>query len=124
MMLDATDFSSMSELDMFLEAHALRTPPEEPEQLSSSSEQISGSSDPEIVISIDEGVLGVLLSLKMAVEQAGPRAAGTAVYWSQFAAKIEAHIESDGYLDPYIRGCLVKAKGIANPQQFEGLVYG
>lgn len=123
-LLDATDFSSMSELDMFLEAHALRTPPEEPEQLSSSSEQISGSSDPEIVISIDEGVLGVLLSLKMAVEQAGPRAAGTAVYWSQFAAKIEAHIESDGYLNPYIRGCLVKAKGIANPQQFEGLVYG
>lgn len=123
-LLDATDFSSMSELDRFLEAHALRPPPEESDPLSSSAEQTFGSSGSEIVISIDEDVLGVLLSLKLAVEQAGPRAAGTAVYWSEFAAKVEAHIESDDFLDPYIRSCLVKAKGIANPQQFEGLVCG
>jgi len=123
-LLDATDFSSMSELDRFLEAHALRSLPEEPDPQSSSAEQTSGSSDSEIVISIDEGVLGVLLSLKLAVEKAGPRARETAVYWSEFAAKVESYIESDDFADPYIRSCLVKARGAANPQQFEGLVCG
>lgn len=121
-LLDATDFNSMSELDQFLEAHALRPFPEEPGPLTSSAEQALEATGSEIVISLDEGVLAVLLSLKLAVENAGPRAAGTAVYWSEFAAKVEAHIESDDFLDPYIRSCLVKARGIANPQQFEGLV--
>lgn len=122
--LDATDFNSMSELDRFLEAHALRALPEESGPLTSSAEQAFEATGSEIVISLDEGVLGVLLSLKLAVENAGPRAAGTAVYWSEFAAKVESHIESDDFLDPYIRSCLVKARGIANPQQFEGLVCG
>ena len=123
-LLDATDFNSMSELDRFLEVHALRPLPEEPDPLSSSAEQIFDSSDSEIVISIDEGILGVLLSLKLAVEKAGPRAGETAVYWSEFAAKVESHIGSDDFADPYIRSCLVKARGVANPQQFEGLVCG
>ncbi|MEH6387096.1 MAG: hypothetical protein V7772_04375 [Pseudomonas profundi] len=114
----------MSELDRFLEAHALRALPEQSGPLISSAEQAFEATGSEIVISLDEGVLGVLLSLKLAVENAGPRAAGTAVYWSEFAAKVESHIESDDFLDPYIRSCLVKARGIANPQQFEGLVCG
>lgn len=123
-LLDATDFNSMSELDRFLEAHAPQSLPEEPDPLSSSAEQTFDSSDSEIVISIDEGILGVLLSLKLAVEKAGPRVGETAVYWSEFAAKVESHIESDDFADPYIRSCLVKARGVANPQQFEGLVCG
>ncbi|WP_420390545.1 hypothetical protein [Marinobacter sp.] len=123
-LLDATDFNSMSELDRFLEAHALRPLPEEPDPQSSSAEQTFDSSDSEIVISIDEGVLGVLLSLKLAVEKAGPRAGETAVYWSEFAAKVESHIESDDFADPYIRSCLEKAREVANPQQYEGLVCG
>ncbi|MEH6388459.1 MAG: hypothetical protein V7772_11370 [Pseudomonas profundi] len=49
-LLDATDFNSMSELDRFLEAHALRPLPEEPDPLSSSAEQIFDLSDSEIVI--------------------------------------------------------------------------
>jgi len=123
-LLDATDFSSMIELERFLEAHALRSLPEVPDPQSSSTEQTSGLSASEIVISINEEVLGVLLSLKLAVEKAGPRARETAVYWSEFAAKVESYIESDDFADPYIRSCLVKARGTAKPQQFEGLVCG
>ncbi|MFS7187926.1 hypothetical protein AB6848_20890 [Serratia proteamaculans] len=123
-LLDATDFKSMSELDQFLGIHALRILPEATGSEDSSVEKELDTSGSEILISLDEEILSVLLSLKLAVENAAPYATGTAVYWSEFAAKVESHIESDDFLDPYIRKCLVNARKIVNPQQFEALIYG
>lgn len=123
-LLDASDFNCMSELDQFLGIHALRILPDSTSSQDSSVEKELDVSDPEIIISLDEEILSVLLSLKLAVEKAGPHATGMALYWSEFTARVESHIESDDFLDPYIRNCLVNARKIANPQQFEALVYG
>ncbi|OKB66585.1 hypothetical protein BHU62_12000 [Serratia marcescens] len=122
-LLDATDFKSISELDQFLKIHTLRVFPDVSGAMNGAAEQELAVPGAEIVISLDEEILGVLLSLKLAVENAGPRATGTAVYWSEFAVKVESHIESDDFSDPYIRSFLVKARRIANPKQFEELVY-
>jgi hypothetical protein len=123
-LLDATDFNSMDELDRFLKEHALRALPEDAGSQTSSVEKTPGALESEIVISLDERVLAVLLSLKMTVDKVGLRAGGTALYWSEFATKVAAHIESDDFADPYVRNCLEKARGLANQQQFEGLVSG
>ncbi|GAB2930873.1 hypothetical protein GCM10011328_12320 [Hafnia psychrotolerans] len=122
-LLKATDFDSMSELNQFLERHALRAPPEVTDSLNNSVEQGLDALGSEIIISIDEEILTVLISLRLAVENAGPCAAGTAIYWSEFTARVESHIESDDFPDPYLRSCLIKAKMLANPQQFASLVY-
>lgn len=122
-LLKATDFDSMSELNQFLETHALRTAPEVTDSLNHSVEQELDAPDSEIIISLDEEILRVLISLRLAVENAGPCAAGTAIYWSEFTARVESHIESHDFPDPYLRNCLVKARRVANPQQFESLVY-
>lgn len=122
-LLKATDFNSMNELNQFLETHALRMHPEITDSFNHSSEQELDVSDSEIIISLDEEILRILISLRMAVENAGSCALGTAIYWSEFASRVESHIESHDFPDPYLRSCLVKARLGANPQQFEGLVY-
>lgn len=122
-LLKATDFDSMSELNQFLKTHALRILPEVTDSLNHSIEQELDEPGSEIIISLDEEILRVLISVRLAVENAGPCAAGTAIYWSEFTAMVESHIESDDFPDPYLRSCLVKARRGANPQQFESLVY-
>ncbi|EQA0897495.1 hypothetical protein A6C84_003073 [Escherichia coli] len=123
LLLKATDFDSMSELNKFLEKYALRAPPKVTDSLNHSGEQELGASGSEIIISLDEEILRILISLRLAVENAGPCAAGTAIYWSEFITRVESHIESHDFPDPYLRNCLVKARRGANPQQFENLVY-
>ncbi|HGH5397457.1 TPA: hypothetical protein ACJI3N_004022 [Raoultella planticola] len=123
-LLNATDFKSMNELDQFLGLYALQILPEAVDSSDTSCEEELGVSDSEIIISLDEEILSVLLSLKIAVENAGPHANGMAVYWSEFTARVESLIESDDFFDPYIRSCLVKARKMVNPQQFGTLVYG
>ncbi|VEB97395.1 Uncharacterised protein [Cedecea lapagei] len=122
-LLKATDFDSMTELNKFLEKYALRALPEVTEPLNHSAEPELGASGSEIIISLDEEILRILISLRLAVENAGPCASGAAIYWSEFIIRVESHIESHNFPDPYLRSCLVKARRGANPQQFESLVY-
>lgn len=122
-LLKATDFDSMSELNQFLETHALRVLPELKDSLNHSVRQELDETDSEIIISLDEEILRILISLRLAVENAGSCAMGTAIYWSEFITRVESHIEAHDFPDPFLRSCLVKARRGANPQQFESLVY-
>ncbi|VEB96836.1 Uncharacterised protein [Cedecea lapagei] len=86
-LLKATDFDSMTELNKFLEKYALRALPEVTEPLNHSAEPELGASGSEIIISLDEEILRILISLRLAVENAGPCASGAAIYWSEFHYK-------------------------------------
>lgn len=122
-LLKATDFDSMSELNHFLETHALRVPPEVTDSLNHPVGQELDETDSEIIISLDEEILRILFSLRLAVENAGSYVTGTAIYWSEFITRVESHIEAHDFPDPYLRSCLVKARRGVNPQQFESLIY-
>lgn len=123
-LLLATDFNSMEEVDDFLKNHALLVLPELQAQGTGNEnrQNLPGAGRSEIIVSLDVGILALLLSLKLAVEQSTGPVAGQALYWSVFAAKVEAHIEHGDFVDPYLRDCLAIARKAIDPAQFKGLV--
>lgn len=116
----ASDFKTLAEVDEFLSKHSF--------SLRKTSDLIGSSSrsrqnDSEVVISLNENLLGVLLSLKFAVENAASQVNGLALYWCEFAKKLESHIESEDFPDPFIRKCLDRAKSSVNLDRFSGIIY-
>lgn len=120
-LLEATDFDSLDELDSFLKVHAIQAIPDECLVDKAVSLRSTGQNS-EIIISIDQPVLELLMSLKDAVQNVGSQASGIAMYWSEFAQKLESHIESKDFYDPYIKSCLEKARALADPKRYEAII--
>lgn len=98
-LLQATDFSTMDELDSFLKVHAFRS--------NNSGEEIQEiNSSGELFINASLGIFSVLKSLWHAVEIAkikNKKIDGIALYWHEFTEKLGEHISNNRYKDYSIK---------------------
>jgi hypothetical protein len=122
--MKATGFESMKELHEFLKNHALKDIPShlsDPERIADSRDP--ASSNDQVLISVDQGILSALLSLHYAVEQS-PRKhhiSGLARYWSNVSRLIEKDIKEGS--DALLKEHLANAREHIDPKKMEGLIY-
>jgi hypothetical protein len=117
----ALRFASAVEMDEFLKNHAL-TPiiPADDEPPEPASDKLS-----EVIIPASPGLFTMLLSIVAASEQVEGRGgvvAAQAVYWSEFARRLRAYIESDAFHDRAVKRMLVTAAANTDASAFERLV--
>ena len=124
-MARALRFANATELDEFLKNHALEPlipqSAKEPDlfaeqELEGSQESDQQSTPPvkEIMVAASHGTFSTLLSVKDAVEftlAAGDKVHDKALYWYEFAKRLQAHIESSAYPDRSIKK-LMKAASL------------
>jgi hypothetical protein len=121
--LEATSFESMSELDEFLENHALRSIPshfEDPDEIGA---EVTGDPASRVVVCVELGILTVLLSLEGAVRRASHPPCGRAIRWARIAEKLVPHLETQTER-PEFRAIVAEAKQRANPSRVAHLIYG
>lgn len=121
----ALHFSSATEMDEFLRNHAV-TPliptDKEPE---TTPEAKSARTADELMIAASPGIFATLLSISDASSQAteqGRQLAPQALYWSEFAKRLKAHIESDAFHDRGIKQMMRAAASNASPENFMEVV--
>lgn len=122
-LLDAANFSSLEELNEFLTNHALKQVPETKEKKIPNTPTAS-SKDEEVLISVDAGVLTMLLSLQLAVQHSEQTPNGTAMYWAEVSQKICSYILSDACKRDDLKSYLSLAIQHAEPKRFERIIYG
>lgn len=122
-MARALRFKNATELDRFLKNHALEplipqsaTEPDlfAAQELEDGQEFDQRSTPPvkEIMVAASHGIFSTLLSVKDAVEfslAAGDKVHDKALYWYEFAKRLQAHIESNAYPDRGIKKLLKAA---------------
>lgn len=121
--LEATCFESMSELDEFLENHALRPIPSHLEDPDGIGAEVLHDSAAKVVVCVELGILTVLLSLEGAVRQARRVPCGRAIRWARIAEKLVPYLEAQTER-PEFRAIVAEAKQHANPSRVEHLIYG
>lgn len=117
----ALRFCSAAEMDEFLRNHAI-TPIIPPDQ-----ETPEPTTKPlsEVMIPASPGLFTMLLSIVAATDQIevqGGVVAPQAVYWSEFARRLKAYIESDAFHDRGVKRMLATAAANADPAAFEEVV--
>lgn len=93
-LLEATSFTSLEELDQFLEHHAFSPPTA---YLAAPDSPIISKLNPEdkrVLIGLDKPVLTLLLSIQAAVKNNASTLPGRAHHWSKLAEHVAAHIEA------------------------------
>lgn len=90
LIIEASDFKSMQELDDFLNEHALKNIPES--RRSTGKEQTSTTS--EVVIDVGEEMLTLLLSVTRAVATNSATSNGRAIYWAEIGARVDAYLRT------------------------------
>ena len=90
MLLDASGFKTMDELDNFLNEHALKNVPgpQRPKTNGASPDHT------ELVIDVGEQMLTLLLSVKEAVAGNTASSNGKAIYWAEIGARVGAYLET------------------------------
>ncbi|MCS0590691.1 hypothetical protein ACFQ09_06955 [Massilia norwichensis] len=124
-------FDNATELDEFLRTHALNPliPAEEAESDVSSEKRSSisdaaSSSAPkvqEIMVAASQPIFAALLSVKDAVKRAldvGDEVNAKALYWYEFAKRLQNHIESDAFPDRGIKKLLKAAAAEICPDNY------
>jgi len=114
--LRASNFSTMDELDEFLNNHALKLPKE--------NEDLNSAGVSDVLVSVDENILTALLSLEAAV-LASPtqdRISAKAIYWSRFSQLITLEIQQNRY-DREIKSALEKAKMNIDHTTMQEMIY-
>ena len=115
LLLRASNFTSMNELDKFLNNHALGLP-DDPVGLGND-EDVS-----QVYISVDENILTLLLSLELAVALTDQKKiSAKAKHWSKFASLLKVEIEKNSY-DLEMNLALKKARSNLDPTLMQGLI--
>lgn len=123
-LLDASPFSTMDELDAFLEHHALRRLPahlENPDQIGGRPRR--PKTDNRVVFGIEVGVLTVLISLEAAVRTAEREPCGRAVRWARISERLVPHLETQTE-QPEFRAMVAEARRHSDPRRVGDLIYG
>lgn len=118
----ALQFNSASEMDEFLQNHAIRSllPPDESTATAPDSQEVS-----ELMVPASPGLFATLLSITAATDQAASRGrsvAPQALYWSEFTKRVQAHIASDKFHDRGIKSMMVDALKNVCPDNFAEVV--
>ena len=121
----ALHFRSATEMDEFLRNNAV-TPliptDKEPE---TTPEAKPARTPDELMIAASPGIFATLLSISDASSQAteqGRKLVPQAVYWSEFAKRLKAHIESDAFHDRGIKQMMRAAAANVTPENFMEVV--
>lgn len=118
LLLRASNFKSIDELDKFLNHYALRLP-DSPDE----SEEKQEKDVREVCICVDENILTALLSLEVAVESADKTLVSVkAHYWSKFSSLLQVEIEKNTY-DPEMHRALKNARNRVDPTLMQGVIY-
>lgn len=118
LLLRASNFKSIDELDKFLNHYALSLP-DSPDE----SEEKQDKDVREVCICVDENILTALLSLESAVESADQKLVSVkARYWSKFSSLLKVEIEKNTY-DPEMCRALNNARNRVDPTLMQGLIY-
>ncbi|RXE52300.1 MULTISPECIES: hypothetical protein [Pseudomonas fluorescens group] len=117
----ASNFSSVDELDTFLVNHAFGDIPAYLQDPEGRHEKLENDGTVYALVSAD--ILSVLLSIKLAVEQAPPnqKVNAKAVYWASYAGFLEGEISK--HRDVTYRSDLHKASLTASAASMERFVY-
>jgi len=121
--LEATSFESMSDLDDFLENHALRSIPPHLEEPDGIGAEVTGDPASRVVFCVELGILTLLLSLAGAVRRAGHPPCGRAIRWARIAEMLVPYLETQTER-PEFRAIVAEAKQRANPSCVAHLIYG
>ncbi|MFM0173836.1 hypothetical protein PQR33_31435 [Paraburkholderia sediminicola] len=120
-LLSATGLLSKEALSQFLENHALRIRAR-PGRPCSRDEVREKNHIESVVIGISEELLTVLMSVRMAVEQAGGNASLPMLWWAQYAERLESFIEKSAQREDFV-DMLQGARRAANSAHVVGAVY-
>lgn len=124
-LLRASGFTSMDELDRFLENHAIRKIPSHlqvPDYLENFPDDADGS-DSRIVFGLDQQVLTAMVSLNLAVRATPDEACGRALRWSAICNRLVDHIETQNE-QPELIELLAEARAAANPDAMREVLRG
>lgn len=122
-LLRASSFATMTELDEFLEHHALKRIPEHLRDPDNLNEKRTLREESRLVFGLDTGILTVLLSVEAAVDRAERRVCGRAQHWAALTSRLVKHIEALA-ARPDLISMLRKARQHIDPSAVQKLVYG
>lgn len=122
----ALHFSSAAEMDEFLRNHAVTSLIPTEKGLSETMPVAGSTRTPdELMIAASPGLFATLLSISDASGQAieqGRQLAPQAVYWTEFAKRLKAHIESATFHDRGIKQMMRAAEASTTPENFMEVV--
>ncbi|OAK63666.1 hypothetical protein A3K87_16435 [Variovorax paradoxus] len=126
-LLEATDFTSMDELDEFLRNHALKVPPQS-QSLAEAQPQdpwAIGDLDvpQEVVFGLNERILTLLLSLEKAGSSSERALNPKAKYWAEMTTALIPYVRSTAVRREDIRAYLASAETLAHPALVERFAY-
>lgn len=121
-MQKALHFSTAAEMDEFLKNHAvIPLIPTNRELSDASTDADSKRKADELMVAASPGIFATLLSISEASRQVveqGIRLSPQAIYWSEFAQRLRAHIESDAFHDHSIKQMMCAASANVNSANF------
>lgn len=126
-LLKAAQFTSMEELHIFLENHAIKPLPahlQNPDaQTKRTTKAEAHEAEGQVLVPLDTGTLTALLSIKLAVSSAEDitNVCAKAIYWSKFTELVVQDIESNFNSD--LQNYLSIAYRHADASQMEKLIY-
>lgn len=123
-LLPATEFESMDDLDAFLRKHALKVIPkhlEDPNPASNSTD--SRDFQTEVVFGVNTGILTILISLQLAVNEATLQVNAKANYWAGICHRLVAYLDSELVDRNDLQGILLAARRNADPNLMRDLIY-
>lgn len=121
-LVEASGFSSMDEVDQFLQNHALR-PFAASQAQGEFDDQSAQANAQEIVFGLSAGILTILLSLVQAVDRAKKEVNKRAHFWAELGRHLVSHIEASQSDRPDLLSYLKTAREKANPDLMEQMVY-
>ena len=123
-LLEASSFSSMTELNEFLMTHALKTIPKHLENPYKKEEKAADiSSQNEVVFGINTGILTVMISLQIAVRRAKVRVNARAFFWAGITECLVKYLESEQCNRTDLKSYLKAARHRIDPSKMEVLIY-
>lgn len=123
-LLDASGFSSMDEIDQFLQHHALRPIPTSPtKEATEPHSDATRIDEGEVVFGLSTGVLTVWLSLIQAVERSKRLVSKRAEFWRELGNELIKYIESVQSDRPDLFAYLQAARNMAKPTLMEHLIH-
>ncbi|SUY92347.1 hypothetical protein [Comamonas terrigena] len=125
--LEASGFSSIEELHLFLTKNVLRLPPKETTSLNTNIDEIldigSLSSPREAIFGLNTEILTTLISLDLATKSCDRPLQPKAQYWAAVTKELIPYVERAGSYRPDILHFLAEARAKASPKLVERLAY-
>jgi hypothetical protein len=122
-LLQASGFSSMAELDAFLEHHALKRIPAHLTDPDNIGGKRVAKHDDRFVFGIESGVLSILMSIEAAVRKAQRVPCGRAIRWARVSERLVPHLETQ-IEQPEFYSVVAAARRHADAARVEAIIYG